>query len=278
MLNLTVCGLCGWSVMQSPEYIRESMARTTDDKHTTKYYFNVCVRMAIRAFLICVAILFYYPKLFAQQAIFTAKPKEIDNHQDIAQMQWSINGQLLTFGSDTVKITPNEKVLDTILFKRNEKSLWDTIICDIAQPRHYNFVYNECCGGFNVADGKTHSFIKGEVIFEKTEQTQDVYLGLLGETGVLLHRGNNTVLPMCRSAMSPNIFLIQLKEIEICADTAGCVGPDSDLQCYTTDGGQTTYDLYYRTKKTITRFLYMPLNEEPLKVIYNPVNKQIVIK
>ena len=49
------------------------------------------------------------------------------------------------------------------------------------------------------------------------------YLGILGETGVLVeYNKNGTLVVNCRSAMNPNIYNIAFNEIEPCVDRLAC--------------------------------------------------------
>ncbi|MGV3596910.1 MAG: hypothetical protein ACO1PI_03525 [Bacteroidota bacterium] len=228
-------------------------------------------------------VLFCSNEVFAQQATFTAgwwkEEGEPDRHtlEDLKTMLWRINGKVLLYG-DTVKITPDEKVFDTVLFKRNSKSDWDTIICNIAKAHLYRFVYNACCGGFDIYNVTLNEKPKGSALFKLYGKGSGDYLGFWGETGILANKNPDElpVTSLCRSAMSPNIYWVQLQEIEVCKDSTGCANPESDLECYLIEGKET-YEFYYREKKAITRFLYMPLDDEkPLTVIYN-VNKHTVL-
>lgn len=220
--------------------------------------------------------------IFAQQAIFTAGvgfEASEGSHmiEDMKAMQWRINGIELLYG-DTVKITPDEKVFDTVLFKRNGNSDWDTIICNIAQPHQYCFTYNTCCGGFDVYNVTLDKKPKGSALFKLYGKGSGNYLGFWGETGILANKNPDEfpVTSLCRSAMSPNIYWVKLQEIEICKDSTGCTNPESDLECYLIEGKET-YEFYYLEKKAITRFIYMPLDDEkPLTVIYH-MNKHTVL-
>jgi hypothetical protein len=46
----------------------------------------------------------------------------------------------------------------------------DTIVCNINRTGNFKFYYNECCGGFNIAN-ETGKFIIGTVIFSIQGQT-----------------------------------------------------------------------------------------------------------
>lgn len=221
-------------------------------------------------------------RVLAQQATFTAgwwkdeHNPDSATYKDLKAMQWRINGKEMGYG-DTVRVVTDE-VFDTVFFKRNSKSDWDTIICNVTVPHHYRFTYNACCGGFDVDDITLRKKPRGKAFFKLYGKGSDDYLGFLGETGIWINKNpdNLPVTSLCRSAMSPNIYWVQLKEIEVCKDSIGCTNLESDLECYLVDSKET-YEFYYREKKTITRFLYMPLDDEkPLTVIFN-VNKNSVL-
>jgi hypothetical protein len=79
------------------------------------------------------------------------------------EAEWRINGQTLHYGSKPI-IIKTDNMLDTILFKQYSNSNIDTIICNITKAGNFKFYYNECCGGFNIAD-ETGKFIIGSIVF-----------------------------------------------------------------------------------------------------------------
>ena len=141
---------------------------------------------------------------------------------------------------------------------------------------NYRFVYNACCDVFYVFMD-TRGYIVGNVKFALTQNPEKkTYLGELGETGILVKSSSNdTLKPLCRSPMSPNIYPIKFSEIKICKDTTGC----REGTClFVKDGAELNYDFGFKTISCKADFLYMPLSRDPLLVIYDPKTGSIVLK
>lgn len=194
--------------------------------------------------------------------------------KEISEMKWVINQQTLQFGYPPVQVIPNKNKLDTILFQKDANAKWDTLICNISKAQIYNFQYNECCGAFNVIDATNNRFIKGSLSLKLTRKAKHKqYIGTLGEAGMSIQNTiPDTLKPACRSAMSPNIYWVSLKEIVECKNTQKC-----DISMCFYNGKEEVYDFEYSTKKEITEFLYLPLSNEPLSISYNPFNQELII-
>jgi len=218
--------------------------------------------------------------LFGQTAIFSAdtlhfyekKKYRLDRYNEIMEAEWRINGQTLHYGSEPLSIRIDH-VLDTIYFKEFKNSKWDTLICNITEPKKYIFYHNECCGGFNISDGK---FINGSVNFSiKSSDTKRLYLGTLGETGLLVKQKNQILKPGCRSPMFQNVYSITFSEIEISKDTSDRI----DILCLYEEGKeQLNYEFAYRTISLKLDFLFLPLSNQPIKVTYIPKTGKIKIE
>ena len=77
--------------------------------------------------------------------------------------------------------------------------------------------------------------------------------------------------------MSPNVYCIELRKVERCQKKPDCNG-DDNLECFTENGHDPTYEMPFRTKNLICRFLYMPLDNTPIKISYLPVAKVLKIE
>lgn len=220
--------------------------------------------------------------LFGQTATFSADTtrfyKERNSRKDIydkiMEAEWKIQGQILHYGSKPVTIK-TDNVIDTIFYKHRSNSETDTIICNINKTGNFIFIYNECCGAFNVAD-KSGKFFEGSVIFKIKGQDKRPYLGTLGETGILVNtKGKDTLRSGCRSAMSPNVYELTLGEIEICKDTVDC----TQVTCLYEKGQQElNYEFGYNTISEKLRCLFLPLSNQPILVIYDPLTNKIRIE
>lgn len=219
--------------------------------------------------------------LFGQYATFIADTT--DFHSEIAstarerdivmQMEWRINGQVLRFGSAPIHIKTDPKKIDTILYRMLTNMPFDTIICNVKNPVTYKFVYNLCCGAFDVY-GPGDKRLEGEVVFHlKGRAKGKKYLGILGESGVLVNV-TDTLEWGCRSPMQPNIYPLQFEEVEVCSDTAKC----KESVCISDrKKNERAYDLSYRTILRKVNVLYMPLSE-PLHVTYDVPSRRVIIE
>ncbi len=212
--------------------------------------------------------------VMGQNAIFYADTNRSWNYikenkrllKEVKEMRWKINGQVLSFGSKPIKVKPNPNKIDTIFFKQNNRAEWDTLICIIKQPLTYRFLYNTCCGGFDVADDSGR--ILGEINFKiKGKDDKKTYLGTLGEAGIIVNElSTDTLREGCRSAMSPNIYHLTFSAIEICKDTVNC----SEGTCLYEKGEENLkYDFGYRAISKKLNVLYMPLSRDPIQIIYD---------
>jgi hypothetical protein len=193
----------------------------------------------------------------------------------LMEMEWRINGQTLHFGSKPIEIKINQNKTDTLFYKQNNKAQWDTIICKINEPKTYKFIYNTCCGGFDIADERGRIF--GQVNFKiEGQANKRVYLGTLGEVGLIVKTTTtDTLRPGCRSAMSPNIYQLKFSEIEICKDTSSCF---EGTCLYEKGKNELNYDFGYRTISKKINFLFMPLSRKPIQIIYNSKTDKIKIE
>lgn len=203
--------------------------------------------------------------------------RHVDLPDYIKDQEWIINGQKMTYGSEQIKVEVNANRLDTILYKGYRKNEFDTIICNISEPRNYKFFYNECCGAFNVQDEGLEKFIQGSIIYRlQSNNESNLYLGTLGEAGILVKKNSHDTLKVnCRSAMSPNIYNISFKQIENCQDSINC----KEGICLQVQGeNEPVWDYGFMTISTEMDFLFLPLSQKPLIVTYDPKTKKIKIE
>jgi hypothetical protein len=193
------------------------------------------------------------------------------------EMEWKINGQTLHFGSKPIEVKPDSTTIDTIFYRRNLKSQWDTILCNIREPKNYLFVYNDCCDAFDVQDAILRRRTIGKVIFKLTEKNKNVFLGTLGESGVLINypATTDTLVPICNSPMPPNIYQVTFSTIKICNDTVNC-----DYWICLSDEEEKKYNNAFgsRTVSEKMNIHYVALDNEPLLVIYDPKTNKITLK
>ncbi len=196
--------------------------------------------------------------------------------EHVLEMEWIINGQHMHWGSDTVHVKPDANKLDTVFFKASKNSKWDTIICNISKPEVYTFMYNSCCGNFYLRNERMKGFPEVRVDFRVAGKLKTPFLGVIDESGVELKSDTvKTMKAQCRSAMASNICHVELREFSYTSDTAGSYM----LMCLDIGGGrEPVYDYYYRTKKTYTSFLYMPLDETPLELLFQTKSRRVVIR
>ena len=85
----------------------------------------------MRKTLLFISVLFIFHLGYSQTANFYADSALLRVYagnqglfERYMQMQWQINGKPLAFGGDTVKIIPNGKRIDTVLFRQNNPLIW----------------------------------------------------------------------------------------------------------------------------------------------------------
>ncbi len=209
---------------------------------------------------------------FGQTATFSAdttrfcKETRKDIYDKIMEAEWRINGKTLYYGSKPITIM-TDNILDTILYRQRSNSNVDTIVCNITKAGNFKFYYNECCGGFNIAD-EAGKFIIGSIIFSiQGQDNKKKYLGTLGETGILVNStAKDTLKTGCRSAMSPNVYQLTFSQIEICKDMIDCI---EGTCLYEKGNEELNYEFGYKTVSKKIDCLFMPLSNQPIKVTYD---------
>jgi hypothetical protein len=197
---------------------------------------------------------------------FKEKNSRTDIYDKIMEAEWKINGETLHYGSKPISVK-TDNIIDTIFFRQFKNSKWDTVICNINKPMHYIFHYNTCCGGFNISDD-TDKFIIGSVNFIiKNTDNKIQFLGTLGEAGIIVtSKLIDTLEPGCRSAMSPNVYQLTFREIEICKDTVDC---NEGTCLYEKGNEELNYEFGYKTTSLKLDCLFLPLSNEPIRVTYD---------
>jgi hypothetical protein len=240
-----------FSIMDNIKHLEYDVKKSK--KYTQEYSDNLTQKYAI----------FYADTAYMGTSKYYQKIK--------SETKWIINNQILTYGSRPIKVIPNPHKIDTILFRQNNERDFDTIICNIANPYSYKFVFNGCCGGFNVSSDsiKNRPSLRLKLNTPKNEK----YLGILGSSGKLLTQ-QDTIKDFCKSALTPNVFPVQLLKISNC-ENDDC----EELMCLIEDGLLDYGDNFnYQISKEILNFLFMPLNNEPLEIFYDAKQQKIKIQ
>lgn len=233
--------------------------------------------------LFILSIIFTYQNAFAQEmAEFHADTNKLwiyaghyaKTFKRIKEMRWKLNGKPLSFGSGPIQISANPSKFDTLLYQKNSKTNWDTIICNVAHSGQYSFVYNECCDGFNIKEVSTTSYYKLKVLYEINAKTRSKYLGTIDDAAMLVTTSTDTLNPECRSPLHPNIYKLTLKKIRKCRDTVGC----SYAYCLVKKRKDDTSSLYYKVLDTKLEVLYMPLGDELLRVRYDDKRDRLILR
>ena len=226
------------------------------------------MRLKLLLVLVCLPGL-----LKAQFAVFTTDTR-FHSEQDQLNSEWLISGQHLTYGSPPIKVKTDD-ILDTIYFRTDSKRNWDTIICQISQAETYKFVYNDCCGGFYIADSNSHFFNPRMIFTVKNASKKDMFMGKLGDDGVLIDAGktnSDTLSITCHSVLLPNVFNLSFQKIQISSDTTlalenACVKNKVDIN----------YEYTYITENLFTQFLYMPLSNDRINITIDTKKKHFSI-
>lgn len=213
---------------------------------------------------------------YANPFVFAYKPDTSSEHyRHIMEMNWRINGEKLNWYSDTVYIK-TDNIPDTILFQQHKQAKIDTLICMISLPMNYEFNYNECCGGFNVRWDKHRHW--GAVQFSVLNARKKNYLGRIGETLLVVNQDSLNVLsPQCISAMAPNIHHVALSEFMYCKPGENCQN-ESPLDCLVAyNDGPMVDSFNLQVTRQLYNFLYLPLSNDPLQIIYDVRSGKITI-
>lgn len=189
------------------------------------------------------------------------------------QMQWIIKGQPLRWGSTPIEVTPTESGVDTIFFKWQDQSKWDTLLCKIKGGSSITFVYSPCCDYFDVVDSNGDRF-EGKVSFVLMGATpaKMKYLGSIDASGVFMTQKPDTILPFYRSPMLPNMYNVEVQEIR------DCFGKGCQEAAIRKLDGSIDISYHYRIVDEILNFHFLPLNEEPLFVSYDLDSGKVVIR
>ncbi len=212
--------------------------------------------------------------LKAQFAVFTTDTR-FHTEQDQLKSEWVIAGQHLTYGSPPISVKTDD-ILDTILFRTDTKRNWDTIICQINQAQTYKFVYNDCCGGFYIADSNSQFFNPRMIFTVKNAQKKDLFIGKLGDDGVLIEAGktrSDTLQITCHSVLLPNVFNLSFQKTQISKDTTlalenACIANKDDIN----------YEYTYLTLTEYSQFLYMPLSNDCISFCFDTRKKTFYIQ
>ena len=188
------------------------------------------------------------------------------------EMEWKIKGQTLHFG-ESIKVEVNNEV-DTFYYHQSNRHNWDTLICLVQEPQTYYFIYNDCCGAFDVYDSTKRRFTASALFKFEGTLGSSKYVGTLGENGILVKNNrSDTLRPTCRSPMVPNIYFVDFSLVTVCSDTAS----DCDYYtCITIPGAAK--DSGFRRKYSYGSFLSLPLSRDPIEVTFDKMSGVIRLK
>jgi len=218
--------------------------------------------------------------VFGQSAVFMADTTDLwarvgqrkDLLNEVKEMEWRIQGKVLSFGSKPVKISPEPNSIDTVFYRHHRGAKWDTLICSIRKPMKYRFVYNECCDGFNVIADKKGIDPKVRFRIKGSSPTKKI-LGTLGEAGMLVTQNKrDTLSSHCRSAMAPGVYSVALKEIVACSEAEKCKG----YVCLVSKGKVSDFE--FKTVATKFEMHFLPLDSDPIEVLYDLRADKVYVK
>ena len=231
----------------------------------------------LRCFLLLLAVPSY-----AQTARFIADSSQLrmrtgfhaEAFHRAMEMEWVIAGKTLHWG-DTLEVPGAVRTggLDRILYRGNKSRHWDTLYGSIRAGQTYIFDYNDCCDAFNVRNSASSQFTVPAVKPLLHDKSSTLYYVLLGESAMITRAGlQDTLKNVCKSAVTPDIFLVEFSTIRHCNDSAGCLPVD---ECLFLPGEKEVYygDYYYQTQQSIARFVYIPLQDEVLYLVYDPATQ-----
>lgn len=231
--------------------------------------------------ILTIVSLIFVGSIFGQYATFTADSTHLwehagqrqDLYNEMMLWEWRIQDQTTHFGGKPIKIKPHEGI-DTLFFRKDENYRWDTMLCRIHTATAYEFIYNACCGSFNVK-GRKHP-VTAKVLVNIKGNKDMQYLCTLGENGMLIPGPYDTLKTACRSAMASNIIPISFSCVTLCDeyDEENCPNGTCLVSDYTEDDYGTAYNVISKKLEV----LYMPLDNKPLLISYDAVSDKISIE
>lgn len=213
---------------------------------------------------------YIWPDLINNTAKFTTDHSFLNNgriKQSYDKWFWLIDGQKLTWNSDTVRILPTLSGVHTIVFYASQKAAPDTTYLHVSEPNTYVFSFNPCCSSYNIYrlyDGpvKSGKAVEFTVIGRLDREPLSFSVVTSGATyecvGKVLSNSSLTV-PFPKfstlSAMASNVIGV---EVSILSDCGG-------EECQ----GDKVQSLY---------FGYVVLDNNPVHVIYDTELKKIYLE
>jgi hypothetical protein len=201
-----------------------------------------------------------------KQFSFRTLPDRLLKHE------WIINGKPLRYGMPPVEIDPDPFRLDTLYFREEKHHDWDTILFNVKEAKSYFFAENPCCGGFDVFNDSGKP-IRGSVVFQLGAKARVQYLGIFGNAGILLKPTPDTLSHHCGSVMFPNITPVSIQQIRTCMDSTSC----EYLECLRKKG-ELTHGFYYKPISKKLHFSLMPVDDNPIHIVYHALENRVTIR
>lgn len=223
--------------------------------------------------------------------------------------RWRIRGKTATawlYGAIPVEkifLTPIEGSIDTIFYQKKlaaDTSQWQYYLTRISVEGNYEGYVGSCCDDLNIHYSKDRFSGKSEVQFKLTSSDGKMYLGRLGNNGVMLKEG--TVLPLdnpCYNSpvgnrnLYPYISIEEIDTSETCRkkfvtdDDGNLINAEKkgtielrDLVCINSNwfdqSGDGTYS--YCRKRSIIEFPFMGLDDKPLIVVFDAKSQKVFLR
>ncbi len=221
-------------------------------------------------------------QLYAEFTTDTTRIHSNVQRERMAKEVWYINGQKMTYDGKVVKVRVDPTKFDTILYYKQNQDEFDTVLCNVAAPHKYIIKFNECCSFFNIRSESIR--IKHSILFRlKNRDKENMYLGSIyasgGATGILVDENTTqAAYSVCHSAMASHRMSFGLSQIKVCEESDTGNLDCENWICLLKEDGEINYDFYAISERVITGFVWLCLNEEPLKVIYDPITDTIEYK
>lgn len=132
----------------------------------------------------------------------------------VQQYRWRLQGKEMAWGG-TLTAAPSKGKFDTLFFDEGKGRGWDTILCLIPTGGNFQFVYNECCGGFYVKSEAENRFPQFEVEFVREgPKPKERHIGEFGSAGYTLGDAKRVLASnSCNSVLQSNITWVGVQQV-----------------------------------------------------------------
>jgi antitoxin component YwqK of YwqJK toxin-antitoxin module len=244
--------------------------------HTKKVYYSTCLMESIEwdeegRVVYHKSIpeqYFMSPHLFNKTAKFiTETSGSYRPREGIESWFWRINGQFLTWGSDTVQVPYTLSGMHVIEFYTEKGKPTSTTYCHISEPNIFTIYWNPCCDEFNIGS-----------VYRNCERNDRS-----GEAVKLLVKGTLACEPLCVEVNTPMATVESIGNV-LSNDSVIVPYPSDNARSAMSSNRQTVFvKVYYKGKCAKRKelefsFMYVVLDTVPVSIIYDTETNKMYFK